>query len=170
MSTSGPLVRRAAGVATALSVLGCAADIDTPPLGEFHAKAEPFIAMAGDFEGFEGWRHVDLPDAVSGHAAVQRRTWLNVPAHKAHSWPIGTIAVKTGDQSNRWLALVKRGGGYNSDGLKGWDFFELTRNTRGEMVIYWRGVGPPAGEEYGAAGQTCNTCHGLAASDGLFSW
>jgi hypothetical protein len=63
------------------------------------------------------------------------------------------------------FAMVKRGADYNASGAVGWEWFELTRDANGSARIKWRGQGPPAGETYSAAGQTCNDCHKAAAAN-----
>jgi hypothetical protein len=59
-----------------------------------------------------------------------------------------------------YFAMVKRGGDFNSEGARGWEWFELEDVEDGGVLIVWRGVGPPADEGYGGDPLTgCNECH-----------
>lgn len=91
------------------------------------------------------------------------------PKLGSETFPIGTIIVKesgTGDLPTRHVfAMVKRGGGYNADGMKGWELFELQNIDSDRASILWRGLGPTNGDAYGGDKTGgCNSCHGAAAS------
>lgn len=120
-----------------------------------------FIALDRDFAGYERWEVVTLDGGAedAGHAAGQRRVFLNArPAADAGEWPVGTVLVK--ELPSTTFAMVKRGAGYNAKGARGWEWFELFRDTPTTVGIKWRGLGPPLGEDYSATGQSCNECHG----------
>ncbi len=63
--------------------------------------------------------------------------------------------------------MVKRGGGFNAAGARGWEFFELSLETAagGSIVpaVRWRGEGPSMGDGYtvpdGGVILSCNHCH-----------
>jgi len=138
-----------------------------------------FIALERDFQGFLGWRRIQVGGAViaGGHAAGPRFAYVSaVPA--GGSYPIGTMIVKTvetGDQTTWTMhARAKRGGGFNPQGALRWEWFELHTFTSGQTSILWRGEKPPADHGYealpglGQASSTeasCNTCH-TGAQDG----
>jgi len=69
-----------------------------------------------------------------------------------------------GDLPSRHVfAMVKRGGGFNAEGAKEWEWFELHNEANGGVTIVWRGVGPATGDAYGGVSTGgCNTCHGGA--------
>ena len=61
---------------------------------------------------------------------------------------------------------MKRGGGYNEAGAKGWEWFELQHVTLDEVTFVWRGVGPPSTEAgYGGDPNGCNNCHAAAEAN-----
>lgn len=123
------------------------------------------IAFASDFEGYEAWESTVLPaqDGGSEHSADARTVFINrrPPAGSAE-FPVGTLIVK--ELPFHTFAMGKRGGSYNTNGARGWEWFELTRSTIGTVAIKWRGLGPPVGEEYGKSGATCNDCHKSATA------
>lgn len=150
---------RLALFAMLLGACSAPADASEPARG----VRDPFIAFAGDFEGFRGWERMFIPaaeldDPVHGG---NRAIYVNRrPPKGSAQFPVGTIIVKqmesTGGQT---FAMVKRGGGFNPDGAVGWEWFRLVESN-GSVSIAWRGVGPPDGETYGgAAGGVCNGCH-----------
>lgn len=136
-------------------------------------EREIFIAMARDFAGFRDFGQLELgerPAQSETHPGGKLVVHLNsVPKHGAREFPVGTIIVKetvsgaTGDaQSKKIFAMVKRGGGFNAEGAKGWEWFELTESG-GTVAIGWRGVGAPDGESYGGDPMgSCNGCHQMA--------
>jgi hypothetical protein len=126
-----------------------------------------FIAFGPAFAGFERWAHFDVLnapalglDSADGgvHPAGNRTVYVNhLPGAGQTAFAKGTVIVKTmpGDT----LAMVKRGGEFNVQGAKGWEWFELVFNGS-EWTIKWRGITPPAGFCYaGIAGGACNNCH-----------
>ena len=69
-------------------------------------------------------------------------------------------------------ARVKRGGGFNTAGALGWEWFDLRVTIDDSVVIMWRGAEPPKNHGYESLpglGVTmtmdgnCNTCHAAAA-------
>ena len=131
---------------------GCATP-EAPPAG--------FIALSRDFEGYADWESVTLDggNIDDVHTASPRRVFLNAqPDAGATEWPVGTIIVK--ELPFTTFAMVKRGAGYNERGARGWEWFELVPDIPGTVLIKWRGLGPPLGENYSKTGQTCNDCHG----------
>ena len=72
-------------------------------------------------------------------------------------FPVGTAIVEV-RASGIIFAAVKRGADFNATGAKNWEWFELLETP--DVVIKWRGVGPPAGEMYGGdPNGGCNACH-----------
>jgi hypothetical protein len=131
---------------------------------------EPFIALERDFQDFEAWTRVELgerPSHGETHAAGEAREYVNVmPPKGSKTFPVGTILVKsvTKDAKKQDVfAMVKRGGGYNEMGSKGWEWFELKKREDGSYGVKWRGINPPNGEGYsGDAAGGCNGCHQMA--------
>ena len=98
--------------------------------------------------------------------------WNRSPPSGSDEFPLGTIIVKQNDPgatTPQIFAMVKREGGYNASGAKGWEFFELQAADDQSVVILWRGVGPPVGESYGSDPNTCNNCHSQAGAND-FVW
>ena len=134
-----------------------------------------FIAFASDFQGYDGWRRLDLGvvPPTDNELPGPRALYVNrAPEHGASEFPVGTMIVKaieTGAPSEwQMFAMVKRGGGFNYVGARGWEWFELTQTDDRRVAVQWRGVAPPSGMGYGAGtqGGVCNTCHaGSAAND-----
>lgn len=138
-----------------------------------------FIALTGNFRGFQRWTRVDVGSTpLAGHPAGPRFVYANhAPPSAGSAYPVGTILVKTVESSadpTRWdiFAMVKRGGGFNADGARGWEFFRLVMTSDGVPAISGRGVDPDGGE-YNNPGATpvadagevrCNDCHGSAAA------
>jgi hypothetical protein len=138
------------------------------------------VAFAANFEGFHQWGSFDVTkDAAPGtvHPDAKLLEYLNKrPPHGSTEFPVGTIVVKeptTVDGSPNtapFFAMVKRGGGYNSNGATGWEWFELLNLTDGSggVQLVWRGVGPPAGEVYGGDPNAgCNSCHQQCGNDAV---
>lgn len=133
--------------------------------GVMAPATSPNIAFASDFEGYESWSSISLPalDGGSPHSADARTVFINRrPAAGSDEFPVGTLIVK--EMPFHTFAMGKRAGSYNTNGARGWEWFELTRSTIGTVAIKWRGLGPPLGEEYGKSGATCNDCHKAALS------
>lgn len=132
-----------------------------------------FIAMDRDFAGFLQWRRVELGTVMlAGHPPGTRVAFVNTAQRPSGTeYPVGTIIVKAITQNsadtNQWavIAMAKRGGDFNHDGARNWEFFTL-RVQDGVVSIVERGLAPRTdgdGDPYGVtAGITCNTCHGSA--------
>lgn len=152
-------------LSVALALLGVCACGDVAPSSSTDG---PVIAFGSDFQGFRGWESFSLGagSPASGiHTAGPRTEYLkHRPPSGSREFPVGTIIVKelagvTPDQ-HQVFAMVKRGGGYNTQGATNWEWFELTDAPDGSISILWRGVGPPIGEKYGGdAAGSCNSCH-----------
>ena len=132
-----------------------------------------FIALAGDFDGFEAWQRYDLGHQEAGgvHVAGERSIFLSrAPPHGVEAFPVGTMVVKVvhgqadagvGDQV---FAMAKRGGTFNGDG-HAWEWFELDLSAT-PPVLVWRGALPPERKGYGGgAGGACNGCHSASSND-----
>jgi hypothetical protein len=153
-------------VVAATSLLGCGAgnDPDASPT---------FIALGRDFQGFDTWTAFDLgDDQDDGVTTVgHRRAYINqLPPTGSTTFPTRTIVIKTigEDQPTpgQVFAMVKRGGNFNPQGAVGWEWFELVKKGDAEPAIVWRGITPPAGEQYaGIAGGVCNTCHAMGVAN-----
>lgn len=142
-----------------------------------------FIALQRDFADFRAWPRTDLGSiALAGHPPGPRAAYVNhaLPAG-ATAYPVGTIIVKAitahPDDPASWalFAMVKRGGGFNADGARDWEFFTL-RIVGDTPVILGRGLNPPSdgdGDPYHATdGIGCNACHGTEdarAGDSILS-
>jgi hypothetical protein len=135
-----------------------------------------FIAFSSDFAAFRSWQSFDVTkDAAPGtvHPDAKLIEYLNkAPASGSTEFPVGTIIVKEGTDGpiagRQYFAMVKRGGGENADGAKGWEWFELENAADGTPGIRWRGVGPPNGELYGGDPTGgCNTCHVACGNDAV---
>ena len=164
-----------------LAVVGCTACLDHEVIDDGTAPPTSFVALQRDFRGFEGWHRFQLAgEAFDGHPIAPRTVYVNrLPAPGETELSVGTIVLKTledGERSN-WLihAMAKRGGGFNADGARGWEWFELVLSTDDEPVIVWRGLGPPENHGYTVIGARpddmrtdgdCNGCHaGAIATD-----
>jgi hypothetical protein len=132
-----------------------------------------FVAFADDFAPYESWTSFDvgeIPDPNGVDLAGPRTVYVNrLPPHGATEFPVGTILVKvvrTDDVPQDWqmFALVKRGGGYDGDGAPNWEWFGLSTDASGHVVIDWRGTGPPPDGGYGSIGGalSCVLCHAAA--------
>jgi hypothetical protein len=133
-----------------------------------------FIALERDFQNFRSWMPIDLPDrAPQGitHVAGKRREYVNrKPPPGSSAFPVGTVLVKEllteAPEGHQLFAMVKRGGGYNSIGAPGWEWFELREREDRSVGIVWRGLSAPTGESYGGDPLgTCSTCHQMAAKN-----
>ncbi|MET0790655.1 MAG: cytochrome P460 family protein [Polyangiaceae bacterium] len=147
---------------------------------------EPFIALERDFQGFQSWTKVNLADRPAlgaAHAAGDAHEYINqLPPAGSHTFPVGTILVKTMKSERRAtdagvggaaagggtdvFAMVKRGAGYNAKGTPGWEWFELRPRSDDTLGIVWRGINPPDGEGYGRdVTGGCNSCHQQAVKN-----
>lgn len=130
-----------------------------------------FVAFAADFAGFSTWEKVQFSttaDQGLSHVKGTRTVYINrKPPAGATSFPVGTVIVKVTDADGKIFARAKRGATFNPKGAAGWEWFELLETAQHDVVIKWRGVGPPIGETYGGDPNAgCNLCHkGAPASD-----
>ncbi len=163
----------ARGVALAAALLGAAAcGADPPPRrGLPPTPGGVFVALERDFQGFRAWERAVLPGTGAQsitHLAGRRTEYVNArPPGGAAAFPVGTILVKeieTGAPAGHQLfAMVKRGGGFNARGARGWEWFELRARRDGSVGIVWRGLNAPDGESYGGDPMGgCNGCHETA--------
>lgn len=173
-------MRRTACCALAAAALSaCGAQ---PSPGGEDAGTAAFIAFKRDFADFLQWEpfHVEgAADHGGVHFAGARTVYVNQrPPAGSTEWPLGTVLVKAMDDRTvapatgeppPIFAMAKRGGGFNASGARGWEWFGLVMGTDGQPLIEWRGLGPPAGETYGATQQTCNGCHAGAGEDAVMS-
>jgi hypothetical protein len=152
-----------------LAFAACGSEAASEPAGD------TFVAFARDFQKYFTWQPFVINDAGpqgATHLAGSRVEYINAfPAAGATEFPIGTIVVKemaaaVGSAERQIFAMVKRGGAFNLQGPKGWEWFELQRAPDDVVSILWRGVGPPNGEKYGGDPTGgCNVCHGLGAAN-----
>ena len=138
-------------------------------------RPEPFVAFERDFDGFRDWSRVDTgpanPQGIT-HIAGRRRVYVKArpPAGsgaRGATFPVGTVLIKEilegAAEGHRIFAMVKRGGGYNAQGARGWEWFELAARPDDSLAIVWRGINAPQGEDYGGDPQGgCNDCHARA--------
>jgi hypothetical protein len=142
--------------------------------GQAVVDAGPFVAYVSDFSGFHSWSSTpgvgpdgapQPPSGPDGGIHVgPLTTYINhKPPSGSTSFPVGTVIVKepdTGALTDRQIfAMAKRGGGYDSSGMVGWELFELRNVDANTVTILWRGLGPPAGEAYGTSIEVCSDCH-----------
>jgi hypothetical protein len=123
---------------------------------------QPFIALQKDFQGFQAWESFDVVGTATGiHEGPSTVYLARPPPHGSTSWPVGTLMVKVSPSLDKTFAMAKRGGEFNVDGARGWEWFELSLANDGvTWSIRWRGITPPTGEGYsGVVGGACNTCH-----------
>lgn len=158
------------GLALSIALTQCAPEGDT------------FIAFASDFQSYRSWTRFELGERDTlGHSVGPRTVYINrLPPPGSSEFPVGTILIK-GMESNAdpqyWelFGMAKRGGGFNSAGLRGWEFFLLKVDPVSGLVIEGRGIDPQGGDGYGGFGSSgagCNSCHGTSAAlarDGLLS-
>jgi hypothetical protein len=140
--------------------------------------SEHYVAFERDFSDFRSWPRVAVGSApLVGHSEGQRYVYRRpTPAMQGDggagdgglAFATGTVLVKAVESgaADTWrvFAMVKRGGEYNRDGARGWEFFELKIDAAGRVSILARGVRP--GVAYDAVNEvelTCNDCHRAAA-------
>ncbi len=154
----------------AVALAGCSGAGEEPA----REQKDVFVAFAADFRGFHSWPAYDVTedaDLVGIHDGSTVMEYINaLPPAGATSFPVGTVIVKEatgGTQAHEMFAMVKRGGGYNS-GAPGWEWFELENTGTDDVIIVWRGVGPPSGETYGGdPNGGCNKCHVDCGNDAV---
>lgn len=161
---------RATAVLTLMLLLGCGASPAAPDAG----ASSTFIALSGDFDGFERWMRYDVGHQVGGsvHVAGARSIFLrSAPPHGATTFPVGTLLVKVvhpesdAGLNDQVFAMSKRGGSFNDGGAVGWEWFELDLSVQPPSVV-WRGALPPSRRGYGGgAGGACNECHAITQND-----
>jgi hypothetical protein len=173
--------RRIATMTLALAVIGAASIAgcggDSKDSSTQSSDTACFVALASDFAPFKSWtsNHYDAPTDIAGnvHVAGPRTEYYNrAPDKGAKAFPVGTIIVKvietTDTSAHHVFAMVKRGCGFNENGAKDWEWFELSDKND----ILWRGVIPPSGDNYnGDPTGGCNSCHGngCATNDSVCS-
>jgi hypothetical protein len=132
-----------------------------------------FIAQQKDFQDFLSWQSF-LVDAQGNnspaHMGGKVTAYLNkVPPKGSATYPVGSIIAKTVEKGEKmkWEihSMVKRGGEFNTQGAKGWEYLELQYNSDNIALILWRGEAPPVGHGYealtplGTTTMECNGCH-----------
>jgi hypothetical protein len=156
----------------------CALELDTAGLAAEEVR-EPFIAFQRDFSEFMTWEMHELPDTGvrSGHGSLPP-SFMYVTGARAAAFgdplPVGTMIVRTRENGHptEWTvhAMVKRGGGYNTGGATGWEWFDLRLDDRGAPFIVWRGEGDAAdpgtyGPDVDGTPLACNDCHAFVPSN-----
>jgi hypothetical protein len=136
------------------------------------ADAPPtFLAFTPDFAQFRTWTSVHsdgpTPGTVPDDVLGPRTQYLNhAPPAGSTEFPVGTIIVEARENSlKKIFAGVKRGGDYNPQGARDWEWFELSESASGVVSLLWRGVGPPNGDTYGGDVNGCNVCHAACAAN-----
>jgi hypothetical protein len=160
---SGPAI----AVALAAAIWGAGCD-GTPDEGA--GDGGLFVAFAADFAGFSSWEKHTIENGGAlglSHVAGPRTIFINrLPPPDATAFPVGTMIVKVTDADGKIFARAKRGGTFNATGAAGWEWFELIETAQHDVVIKWRGVGPPIGEVYGGDPNAgCNACHKAAVTN-----
>jgi len=149
------------------SLAGCLDD----QVGRHHQESE-FVAFQSDFADYAGWEDWQVADDPVGPSHLTGPRWVFVnglPDPGATEWPTGTVIVKEARNGapEDWdiFAMAKRGGGFNTDGAHGWEWFELSLDGDA-VVIDWRGAVPPALAGYDCVSTDpsapvgdCNACH-----------
>lgn len=167
---------RAPLAALALALAGCG-DAD----GTEAPEPGTFVAFDRDFLPYAAWPRTDLGAiSLAGHPPGPRWVHLNRPLPAgATRYPTGTILVKVVQAEpdpTQWVlfAMVKRGGGYNASGARGWEYFVLRLSREGVPFVVSRGLAPNlVGSLYTVGdGLGCNSCHGTEdarALDGILT-
>ena len=148
---------RRAVVLVALAACSSSSSDDAP-------AGDSFIAFSTTFAPFRTWTsfHSDGPAAGTQPPDVlgPRTQYIReLPPSGSTEFPIGTVIVEARESGLMPIfAAVKRGANFNATGATNWEWFELLETP--DVVIKWRGVGPPAGEMYGGdPNGGCNACH-----------
>jgi hypothetical protein len=120
-------------------------------------ERETFIALERDFQRFQEWEggsFTELPARGQTHFAGQQGYFIKGPKRQGKESPVGTVIVKQARLHSRpegqLFAMVKRGGAYNANGARGWEWFELALREDQTVAIKWRGLNAPSGEGYGS--------------------
>lgn len=178
--------RAALALALALGAVAAGCGVTPGATGD----AGIFLAFASTFNGFHSWPSApavpspSLPPVDAGgvgpdggatdggvHPPPETEYWKIPSTPTGNEFPLGTIIVKETNEvdptARHVFALVKRGGDFNPTGAVNWEWFELTNNADGSVVIGWQGYGPPSGSAdiYGGNPAVCNTCHIKAAAN-----
>jgi hypothetical protein len=142
-----------------------------------------FIAQTRDFAPYKEWMvyEHDVSTEHGGLVGTTTKYVSEMPDATTHEFPIGSMLVKSvkalSADALTIHAMAKRGSGFNANGARGWEYFELQLNSKGVPYILWRGEEPPSGEQYQALlGATatdqpttegkCNDCH-AGGKDGM---
>lgn len=146
-------------IAVSLVGLGC-----HPHRARKPPQREPFVALETDFQDYDQWTNVDLSNQHAAHTGADAHIYINrFPSRGASEFPVGTILVKSvkdDKQTERVFAMAKRGGAFNLEGARGWEWFELARRSDNSMAIVWRGTNSKDGHSYGGGSHAqCNGCH-----------
>jgi hypothetical protein len=136
-------------------------------------RASVYVAFERDFQGFREWdggAFEERPARGQTHYAGEQRYFIHGPEREGAEFPVGTMIVKQARLEARpegqLFAMVKRGGQYNPEGARGWEWFELAEREDHSVAIKWRGVSAPSGEQYGGDPHgTCNVCHAEAKAN-----
>ncbi len=128
-----------------------------------------FIAYQSDFQAFHSWTSFTfegaaIPDSPHATAGVRTEYINQLPPKGATRFPVGTIIVKEFVATGQTFAMVKRGGGYNSEGAVDWEWYELVDNAS-SVTIRWNGAVAPPGDVYANSPVTCNDCHSAGAAN-----
>jgi hypothetical protein len=166
-------------VATALAAcLACSTGDDAGDSG----PSSDFVATENTFAGFCDWSSAPATPAKSTPLGVHgldamRVYWKEAPPHGATEFPVGTVILKESEETTPGdrivFAMAKRkarGGGYDSDGADGWEWFSLQDRGDCTALILWRGAAAPILTTYSdlIVGD-CNGCHTkIAGSDYVF--
>jgi hypothetical protein len=151
------------------------------------SEPEPsvFIALQRDFANFLSWKKFYFGDEpLQGHPVGPRYGYVKqVLQPGERSYPVGDVIVKVIESppspspspwpspvpEQNWdiFAMAKRGGNFNTDGAKNWEFFTLKIDANGVPVIVLRGTdaSDTSSGAHGYLGVTgnvilCNGCHG----------
>ena len=160
-----------------LALCGCGEDREEPVV-EAIVEPEVFIAFERDFADYTRWTRIDRGEDRVPPTHLGRTSVLyvdRVPPRGAARFPVGTRIVRVEESDGdpgTWEvhAMVKRGGGFNAEGARDWEFFELVLDaTRRRPSIRWRGEGPASGDGYrapeGGDLLSCNHCHASATDN-----
>jgi hypothetical protein len=165
-------------LAVMVLAIGCSSNATTPESTPENAndaapQVKEFLAFERDFQGFHAWEKFSFPESMDGfpaHLGGPRDVYLNArPPKGSKEFPIGTIIVKEvidgGPVTDHIIfARVKRGGSYNPD-ANGWEWFQLKLRADGSTQVFWRGLGPPDGDQdasppgYAGHADGCTPCH-----------
>jgi len=142
-----------------------------------------FVATEADFAGYEAWVRFERGEqpVPPSHPSGQSVVFANaLPPAGATEFPLGTMIVRVTPGAlpdpGTWEVhgMVKRGAGFNADGARGWEFFDLqlSADDAGHYAprILWRGVSPAQGNGYeapdgGGVELGCNHCHAAATDN-----